>query len=1107
MSVSAGSVKVELEAATGGFSAAMRKAADVLNAIPKAAGNAAGKVLALGDAFAEAKKNADKFDGLKDLGSGIAKYAGAAAVALTGVGIYAAKSAEDLAEIGDEIERTFGGRAPMVQAFADSLSRDLGLSATEARKAMVDLGNQLTFALGDTGAAEEQSRAMVQLAADLAAAKNVDFEEAMGAISAGLRGATRGLAQYGIFLSEDAVKQKALEMGVAGATEQLSEQQQVVVRLALAMQQGSKYAGEAAKDTGTLEGQTKLAAEALRQLGRDVGSVLLPPLIEVAKRVAGVARWFADLSPRTKEWIAYGLAAAAAAATLAAALGGLLVVVSQVGTGWLILKAMAPALAGAFTSVGAAVAAVAISIGVFVAAFTAASAILEAFGVKNTGASGAVKALDSAIDSLGSGALGVVRMLISAFSALAEIILLPFLQLPVIGDKIRAAMEYARNGVDEYLFSLEEAAPATKNLAGQSMETEEALKGLTETGATDFLKLFANVQGDAASAAAKLNKEIEKQVKAMEEFDKVSAQINADFLAATASPIEQMVAGRDASEKNLRDANVARGGDESALHDLVQKIDRVFIKGLADHLVGLGVGTVEFMDAMTDAEQVVDAMGYSAGDLYDANEKLRQGVDDLGTGVSTFANVEAEATVAVRKFIKELNAPAAGIEQAAGGIASGMLGGDSLGGAVEGAMGAAGMGPIGALVGGAVTSFTEVLQAGAQNVSSAFDTLVGTMFRESGKIGEAFFGAVVGMVVPLAAGFAAVVAMLALPLLVLGAVVGSVALPFVALLLPAIVVLAPALLTLAGATVLAAAPMLLLAAGAVALVAAFAAWSVLALTLAAAATQTEAYARTTERIGAEFNRLATALEPLIEKLGVGMVNVVARTVDVMLPFATALVNSDFALAMLFGTVKLVALGFGALLLVAGLVQNALLDLAAGMLNAVAALNPNRDEAAEQRALADSLQTMKVNTYALAAALEELASATMTGSRGGHGKWPPEYPEFDIPFKFKNIGDAADEASESLREMSNSATNVPQGFKVAAARFRALVADDFGGGAPPGTSIATSEGGTGMVVIENVEVTATKLDDLIEQVQDAAERSAFRSRGTTASMDGLRPIRG
>lgn len=1103
MSVSAGSVKVQLDAGSSKFTIAMSKAADAVNGIGKSAAGAIGKLDALGTAIEKAQEAAGKtgFGAIKDLGGGIAKYAGAAAVALTGIGVYAAKSAEDLAEIGDEIQRTFGDRAPMVQAFADSLARDLGVSAVDARKAMVDLGNQLTFALGDTGAAEEQSRAMVQLAADLAAAKNVSFEEAMGAVSAGLRGATRGLAQYGIFLSEDAVKQKALEMGVAGATDKLSEQQEVVVRLALAMQQGSKYAGEAAKDTGTLAGQTNLAMEALRALGRDVGSVLLPPLIEVAKRVAAAARWFADLSPRTKEWIAYGLAAAAAAATLAAALGGLLVVVGQVGTGVTILKAVLPALGGALSSVGAVIGSVLLAIGVFIGAFTLASKVMEAFGFSNTGASGAVKALDSVIESLGGSALDVARMLISVFSTLAAVILFPFTQLPIVGEKISAALEWATSAVDEYLFSLEDTSTATADLTGESTETAEALAALTKTGATDFVKLFAGVQGTATTAAAALTKEIERQVKAMDAFEEASSKINADFLAATTSPIEQLVAGSDASAGDLRKSAATAGLDESALHDLVQKIDRVLIKGLADHVESLGVGTVEFMDAMDDATEVVDAMGYSASDLYAANEKLRQGVDDLGTGVNTFANVEGEATVAVREFIKELNAPAAGIEQAAGGIASGMLGGDSLGGAVEGAMGAAGMGPIGALVGGAITSFTEVLQAGAQNVSSAFDTLVGTMFRESGKIGEAFFDAVVGMVVPLAAGFAAVVAMLVLPLLVLAAVVGSVALPFVALLLPAIVVLAPALLILAGATVLAAAPMLLLAAGAVALVGAFAAWSVLALTLATAATQTEAYARTTERIGAEFNRLAAALEPLIEKLGVGMVNVVARTVDVMLPFATALANSDAALVLLFNTVKLAALGFGFLLLVAGYLQNALLDLAAMFLDVLAALNPNRAQAARQRAAADSLQLLKVNTDDLAAALAALNAASLTAGRGGGDKPPwANIGAIDIPLD--RFGNAADDATESLREMTNSATNVPTGFKVAVSRFRALAADDFGA-APAGTTIATSTGGTGAVTIEYVEVKASSLSEIVDQVQEAAERASFRNTGTTRSRDELR----
>lgn len=95
----------------------------------------------------------------------------------------------------------------------------------------------------------------------------------------------------------------------------------------------------------------------------------------------------------------------------------------------------------------------------------------------------------------------------------------------------------------------------------------------------------------------------------------------------------------------------------------------------------------------------------------------------------------------------------------------------------------------------------------------------------------------------------------------------------------------------------------------------------------------------------------------------------------------------------------------------------------------------------------------------------------------------------------------DEAAERARilalekDAAEELTNVPQGFKVAAARFRAIAAEDYGTGVLGGASTGGSGGGNNFF-IDKLEVMA---DDAIEAA-DAIERAAFQQTGTTNTKD-------
>jgi len=95
----------------------------------------------------------------------------------------------------------------------------------------------------------------------------------------------------------------------------------------------------------------------------------------------------------------------------------------------------------------------------------------------------------------------------------------------------------------------------------------------------------------------------------------------------------------------------------------------------------------------------------------------------------------------------------------------------------------------------------------------------------------------------------------------------------------------------------------------------------------------------------------------------------------------------------------------------------------------------------------------------------------------------------------------DEAAERARilalekDAAEELTNVPQGFKVAAARFRAIAAEDYGTGVLGGAATGGGGGGNNFF-IDKLEVMA---DDAIEAA-DSIERAAFQQTGTTNTKD-------
>jgi hypothetical protein len=224
--------------------------------------------------------------------AGNAKLLGAA----MGVGVGAAvKLASDLNESTDKARRTFGDNFAEIQRFAADAATSMGLSAREAEDAASAFGLMFQSA-GESGQQlTDMSEATTQLAADLGSLYNVGSQEAQQALISGLTGETEPLRQFNIFLSETAVNAELAREGLQAVGGQFTDQQKVIARYNLIMQQGQTASGNFIETSDGLANSMKIAHAELSNAAADLGTSFLPATIQAAHGVSALAEAFSSL--------------------------------------------------------------------------------------------------------------------------------------------------------------------------------------------------------------------------------------------------------------------------------------------------------------------------------------------------------------------------------------------------------------------------------------------------------------------------------------------------------------------------------------------------------------------------------------------------------------------------------------------------------------------------------------------------------------------------------------------------------------------------------------------------------------------------------------------
>ena len=244
-------------------------------------------------------------DSMAKFGKALGRMSIAAGVAIAGLGIKSLDLAVDFEESLSKAKQIFGSASASIEASAAGAATAVGMSKAEYLEAAAGFG---VFGKASGLAGDELSSfadGMVTTAADIASFNNLRPEEAVEKLRAGLMGSMEPLQSVGVLMTAAAVNAHAVEMGLVGVGDELTEGQKIMARHSLIMQQlGEQGAmGDFARTSDGLANKQKILTARLKNLGITMGTALIPVAERLAAGIEVVLDKFEEWAPAIKNGI------------------------------------------------------------------------------------------------------------------------------------------------------------------------------------------------------------------------------------------------------------------------------------------------------------------------------------------------------------------------------------------------------------------------------------------------------------------------------------------------------------------------------------------------------------------------------------------------------------------------------------------------------------------------------------------------------------------------------------------------------------------------------------------------------------------------------------
>lgn len=277
-------------------------------------------------------------------------------------GAATAKAAMDAVESENLFEVSMGGMAREARAWSEAVSDALGQNSYEVRKNVATFNVMLDSMKMGTQRSYEMAKGLTQLSYDMSSFYNLNPEEAFDKLKSGITGEIEPLKSLGLVINETQVKQYALNNGLIKQGETLTEQQKILARYGLIMEQTKKAQGDLGRTMeSSVSNQAKAMTAEIKEASVAFGMDLLPTIKDTIKEVRVVTKWFSNLSAEQRKTIIATAAVAAAAGPVISGIAKTITALATIRKAYLAAAAAAKAFAGssaaAATGAGAAIAA------------------------------------------------------------------------------------------------------------------------------------------------------------------------------------------------------------------------------------------------------------------------------------------------------------------------------------------------------------------------------------------------------------------------------------------------------------------------------------------------------------------------------------------------------------------------------------------------------------------------------------------------------------------------------------------------------------------------------------------------------------------------------
>ena len=240
------------------------------------------------------------------------------------------QAATDAEEARSAFDFLFDENADTVRAWSRTIARELNRGSQTIQDQALSFQQLFSQVAESDEAAVKLSQDFTVLAQDLSSFYNVAESDALAKLRSGLSGEAEPLRDFGVFLNAAAVEAKALEMGLEQVGGEFTDQQKVVARAAVIMEQTAAAQGDAARTAGSYANQLKGLQGQWHDLQIAFGELILPTALKVVQALGSLVETILSL-PKPVQGAIIIISA------LAAAVGPILMVVGQavMGLGFL----------------------------------------------------------------------------------------------------------------------------------------------------------------------------------------------------------------------------------------------------------------------------------------------------------------------------------------------------------------------------------------------------------------------------------------------------------------------------------------------------------------------------------------------------------------------------------------------------------------------------------------------------------------------------------------------------------------------------------------------------------------------------------------------------